>query len=69
MKALQGVEGHVEWVEEPSPALDVGQVRIKVAAASLNRADLLQCAGMYPPPPGVTATLGLECSGVIAEVG
>ncbi|EPM84753.1 oxidoreductase zinc-binding protein, partial [Pseudomonas syringae pv. actinidiae ICMP 18804] len=57
MKALQGVEGHVEWVEEPSPALDVGQVRIKVAAAGLNRADLLQRAGMYPPPPGVTATL------------
>lgn len=69
MKALQGVEGHVEWVEEPSPALDVGQVRIKVAAAGLNRADLLQREGKYPPPPGVTQTLGLECSGVIAEVG
>ncbi|MEE4139873.1 NAD(P)H-quinone oxidoreductase [Pseudomonas viridiflava] len=69
MKALQGVEGHVEWVEEPSPALDVGQVRIKVAAAGLNRADLLQRAGKYPPPPGVTTVLGLECSGVIAEVG
>ena len=69
MKALQGVEGHVEWVEEPSPALDVGQVRIKVAAAGLNRADLLQRAGLYPPPPGVTQILGMECSGVIAEVG
>lgn len=69
MKALQGVDGHVEWVEAPSPALDVGQVRIKVAAAGLNRADLLQRAGMYPPPAGVTSILGLECSGVIAEVG
>ncbi|MFJ3484190.1 zinc-binding dehydrogenase [Pseudomonas sp. NPDC090202] len=69
MKALQGVEGHVEWVERPSPALDVGQVRIKVAAAGLNRADLLQRAGLYPPPPGVTDILGMECSGVIAEVG
>ncbi|GFM64627.1 NAD(P)H-quinone oxidoreductase [Pseudomonas cichorii] len=69
MKALQGVEGHVEWVEEPAPALDVGQVRIKVAAAGLNRADLLQRAGLYPPPPGVTSILGLECSGVIDEVG
>ncbi|MCS3468439.1 putative PIG3 family NAD(P)H quinone oxidoreductase [Pseudomonas sp. JUb42] len=69
MKALQGVDGHVEWVEEPSPALDVGQVRIKVAAAGLNRADLLQRAGLYPPPPGVTQILGMECSGVIAEVG
>lgn len=69
MKALQGVEGHVEWVEEPSPALDVGQVRIKVAAAGLNRADLLQRAGLYPPPPGASPILGMECSGVIAEVG
>ncbi len=69
MKALQGVEGRVEWVDEPSPALDVGQVRIKVAAAGLNRADLLQRAGLYPPPPGASEILGMECSGVIAEVG
>ncbi|MGE8348924.1 MAG: NAD(P)H-quinone oxidoreductase [Pseudomonas protegens] len=69
MKALQGVEGHVEWVEEPSPACDVGQVRIRVAAAGLNRADLLQRAGLYPPPPGASPILGLECSGIISEVG
>jgi putative PIG3 family NAD(P)H quinone oxidoreductase len=69
VKALQGVEGRVEWVETPSPALDAGQVRIKVAAAGLNRADLLQRAGLYPPPPGASEFLGMECSGVIAEVG
>ena len=69
MKALQGVEGHVEWMEEPSPTCDVGQVRIRVAAAGLNRADLLQRAGLYPPPPGASQVLGLECSGVISEVG
>ena len=69
MKALQGVEGHVEWVETPSPTCDVGQVRIQVAAAGLNRADLLQRAGLYPPPPGASEVLGLECSGVISEVG
>ncbi|MGE8483641.1 MAG: zinc-binding dehydrogenase [Pseudomonas sp.] len=69
MKALQGVEGRVEWVEEPSPTCDVGQVRIRVAAAGLNRADLLQKAGLYPPPPGASQALGLECSGVISEVG
>ncbi|WP_455885606.1 zinc-binding dehydrogenase [Pseudomonas spelaei] len=69
MKALQGVEGHVEWLEEPSPTCDVGQVRIRVAAAGLNRADLLQRAGLYPPPPGASHVLGLECSGVISEVG
>ncbi|WP_411389365.1 zinc-binding dehydrogenase [Pseudomonas sp. MPB23] len=69
MKALQGVDGHVEWVEEPSPTCDVGQVRIRVAAAGLNRADLLQRAGLYPPPAGASQILGLECSGVISEVG
>ena len=69
MKALQGVEGQVEWLEEPSPTCDVGQVRIRVAAAGLNRADLLQKAGLYPPPPGASQVLGLECSGVISEVG
>ncbi len=69
MKALQGVEGQVAWVEEPSLTCDVGQVRIRVAAAGLNRADLLQKAGLYPPPPGASQVLGLECSGVISEVG
>lgn len=69
MKALQGVEGQVAWLEEPSPTCDVGQVRIRVAAAGLNRADLLQKAGLYPPPPGASPVLGLECSGVISEVG
>ncbi|MDD1002219.1 zinc-binding dehydrogenase [Pseudomonas sp. TNT2022 ID642] len=69
MKALQGVDGQVAWVEEPSPTCDVGQVRIRVAAAGLNRADLLQKAGLYSPPPGASQVLGLECSGVISEVG
>ena len=69
VKALQGVEGRVEWAEQPTPACDVGQIRIRVAAAGLNRADLLQCAGLYPPPPGASDILGLECAGVVSEVG
>jgi putative PIG3 family NAD(P)H quinone oxidoreductase len=69
VKALQGVDGRVAWVEESSPTCDVGQVRIRVAAAGLNRADLLQRAGLYPAPPGASQVLGLECSGVISEVG
>ena len=55
MKALQGVEGSVEWVQRPSLSCDVGQIRIRVAAAGLNRADLLQRAGLYPPPAGASA--------------
>ncbi|HUP60045.1 MAG TPA: NAD(P)H-quinone oxidoreductase [Thermoanaerobaculia bacterium] len=44
-------------------------VRITVHAAGVNRADLLQRAGRYPPPPGASEVLGLECAGVIAETG
>jgi putative PIG3 family NAD(P)H quinone oxidoreductase len=69
VKALQGVEGRAEWAERPSLTCDVGQIRIRVAAAGLNRADLLQRAGLYPPPPGASDALGLECSGVVSEVG
>ncbi|GAB3394100.1 MDR/zinc-dependent alcohol dehydrogenase-like family protein [Azotobacter armeniacus] len=69
MKALQGIEGSVEWVERPAPSCDVGQIRIRVAAAGLNRSDLLQRAGLYPPPPGASDVLGLECAGVVSEVG
>jgi NADPH2:quinone reductase len=46
-----------------------GQVRIAVAAAGVNRADLLQRLGHYPPPPGASEIPGLECSGVIDSVG
>lgn len=42
---------------------------IDVVASALNRADILQRMGFYPPPPGVTDVLGLECSGVISAVG
>jgi len=69
MKALQGIEGQLEWAQRDAPACAPGQIRIRVAAAGLNRADLLQRAGHYPPPPGVTDILGLECAGVISEVG
>ena len=69
MNALQGIEGQLEWGAQPRPECDVGQIRIRVAAAGLNRADLLQRNGLYPPPPGVTPVLGLECAGVVCEVG
>lgn len=57
------------WQEVPDVPPADGEVVIKVSAAGVNRADLLQAAGKYPPPPGASKILGLEVSGVIAEVG
>ena len=54
-------------VETPNPGPN--EVLIKVAAAGVNRADLLQRQGHYQPPPGASAILGMEVSGTIAEVG
>ena len=53
----------------PDPVPGPGEVLIDVAAAGVNRADLLQRQGAYPPPPGAPDTPGLECSGVIAALG
>lgn len=56
-------------IEIPDPTPGPGEVLIDVAAAGVNRADILQRQGQYPPPPGAPDTPGLECSGVIAQVG
>lgn len=53
----------------PTPSPLPGQVRIRVAAVGVNAADRLQVRGHYPPPPGVTPILGLECAGTIDAVG
>lgn len=58
---------HLE--ERPDPHPGDGEVVVRVAAAGVNRADLLQRKGFYPPPPGASDILGLEASGVVAEVG
>ena len=55
--------------DAPSPALGPDDLRIRVHATAVNRADLLQAAGHYPPPPGASPILGLECAGVVAEIG
>ncbi|MGH3634704.1 NAD(P)H-quinone oxidoreductase [Mycobacterium sp.] len=57
------------WKQLPDVKAGRGEVLIKVGAAGVNRADLLQAAGRYPPPPGASELLGMEVSGVIAEVG
>lgn len=66
-----GVRGpealEIREVDRPEPAS--GQVRIRVRAAGVNRPDLLQRMGLYPPPPGASETLGLEVAGQIDAVG
>jgi putative PIG3 family NAD(P)H quinone oxidoreductase len=57
------------WAEVPDPECGPGEVVIDVVASAVNRADLLQRAGHYPPPPGASDVLGLECSGIVSEVG
>ncbi len=59
----------LEVVDRPVPEPGPGEVLIEVAAAGVNRADLLQRRGFYDPPPGESPVLGLECSGTIAALG
>ncbi|MER7077643.1 NADPH2:quinone reductase [Saccharopolyspora kobensis] len=59
----------LEWTEHPDPRPGPGEVLIDVAASAVNRADLSQREGNYPPPKGASDILGLECSGTIAELG
>ena len=55
--------------ELPDPEPGPGEVLLEVAAAGLNRADLLQRQGHYPPPPGESDVIGMECSGTVGAVG
>jgi putative PIG3 family NAD(P)H quinone oxidoreductase len=64
-----GDESVLRVGEAEAPALGNGELRLRVVATAVNRADLLQRQGLYPPPPGASPILGLECAGVVAEVG
>lgn len=72
MKAVvcdsHGNEDGLRIADRSVPELKPGSARLTVNAAGLNRADLLQRRGLYPPPPGVTEILGLECAGSVAEL-
>ncbi len=59
----------LEWTEVPDPVAGPGEVVLDVVASAVNRADLLQRQGFYPPPPGASDIIGLECSGRIAALG
>lgn len=69
MWSVQGVDGVPVLVEADRPQVGAGQILLEVAAAGVNRADLLQVAGHYPPPAGAPNTLGLEAAGTVVEVG
>jgi len=59
----------LQWTEVPDPEPGPGEVVVEVAAAGVNRADLMQRQGLYPPPPGAPPYPGLECSGTVAALG
>lgn len=72
MRAIEistpGTPDVLQLVERPVPELADGEVLIKVAAAGVNRPDVMQRLGRYPPPPGVTDIPGLEVAGTVAKV-
>jgi NADPH:quinone reductase len=73
MKAIAlenaGPDYRLSLAEIPRPVPGKGEILIKVAAAGMNRADLHQAHGAYPPPPGAPETLGMEVSGHVAALG
>src|SRR5258708_653700 len=69
MRAVVVEEKQLRIAEIESPPLGANDLRIRVRATAVNRADLLQRDGRYPPPPGASPIIGMECSGVVIEVG
>ncbi len=59
----------LQWTEVPDPVPAPGEVLIEVTASAVNRADVMQRQGHYPPPPGASPYPGLECAGTIAALG
>lgn len=70
MHAITQDQGEMRWTKVAAlPSPGPGEVKLRVAWAGVNRADLAQLAGKYPPPPGASETLGLEVSGSVIAVG
>ena len=69
MKAIVIADKKLNWVDNEDPDCKDNEVIIKVKSTAVNRADLAQRAGLYPAPPGASEVLGLECSGIIQEIG
>ena len=73
MKAVRVLEPggpeKLQLLELPDPVPGPGEIAIDIHASALNRADLLQRRGLYPPPPGTTDILGMECAGEVGALG
>ncbi len=69
MKAIQIVGDSLVWADYRDPFCGPEDVVLDIAATAVNRADLLQRKGHYPPPPGASEILGLEAAGIVSEVG
>lgn len=59
----------LRWDDVPTPIIKPEEILVEIHAAALNRADLMQREGDYPPPPGCPEWMGLEIAGVIVEIG
>lgn len=66
---MRAISDGLVLTDLPDPRPAPGEVLVRVAAAGVNRADLLQAAGHYPPPPGASEILGLEVSGTVVGLG
>src|SRR4051812_10765576 len=67
MRAIVVEKGRMDLAAAPDPQLRPGDLLVRVRAAGVNRADVLQRMGRYPPPPGEPETIGLEIAGDVLE--
>jgi len=69
MHGFAAIKGNLVWEQCPSSPLLEREVRVRIRASAVNRADILQLEGLYAPPPGESEILGLEMSGEIIDTG
>tara|TARA_B100000427_G_C15464874_1_gene575797 strand:- start:295 stop:1257 length:963 start_codon:yes stop_codon:yes gene_type:complete len=69
MKAIEIVDGKSVLKNMGMPTVRPNEILIKVLSTAVNRADLMQKKDLYPPPPGASEILGLECSGIVEAIG
>ena len=69
MKAIGVIDGKAALHEAEMPIIGSNDILIRIKSTAANRADLMQKKGLYPPPPGASEILGLECSGIVDAVG